>query len=98
MKKSKAFKKQKAFVDKFIFVVAIVEPLFTLPQAYAIFNTRNAAGVSILTWMGYTVMTSIWVWYAINREDKVVLLYQGLFLMFDILVTVGAFLYGGQWF
>jgi len=98
MIKSKKFeKRQREVVDKLILAVAIIEPFFTLPQAYAIFKTQNASGVSILTWMGFNIMTAIWVWYAVNRKDKVVLIYQGLFLIFNTIVIIGALMYGGQW-
>lgn len=89
--------KHKLFVDKIIFAAAIIEPIFTLPQAYIIFKNRNAADVSLVTWFGFNILTVIWLWYAIVHRDKVVLVYQGLFFVFNTLVIVGGLLYGGQW-
>ena len=89
--------KRKLFVDKIIFAAAIIEPIFTLPQAYVIFKNRNATDVSLVTWFGFNILTIIWLWYAIAHRDKVVLVYQGLFFVFNTLVIVGGLLYGGQW-
>lgn len=89
--------KRKLFVDRIIFATAIIEPIFTLPQAYIIFKNRNAADVSLVTWFGFNILTIIWLWYAIAHRDKVVLVYQGLFFVFNTLVIVGGLLYGGQW-
>lgn len=89
--------KRKLFVDKIIFAAAIIEPIFTLPQAYVIFKNHNATDVSLVTWFGFNILTIIWLWYAIAHRDKIVLVYQGLFFVFNTLVIVGGLLYGGQW-
>jgi uncharacterized protein with PQ loop repeat len=89
--------KRRSFIDRVILIVAVIEPIFTLPQAYIIYKNHNASDVSIITWIGFNIMTLIWVWYAIEHKDKVVLVYQGLFFLFNTVVIIGAFLYGGQW-
>ena len=90
-------RKKREIIDKTILTVAIVEPFFTLPQALIIFETKNASDISILTWVGFNIMTLIWIWYAINKKDKIVLIYQGLFFLFNSVVIIGALLYGGKW-
>lgn len=97
MPKSKTNKKQQLFIDKLIIAVAIVEPICTLPQSIAVFRNHDAGGISILTWIGFDILTLIWLWYAIVKKEKVVFLYQILYLVFDTLVIIGAVLYGGQW-
>lgn len=87
----------KLFIDRLILVVAIIEPVLTLPQAITIFRNHNASGVSILTWLGFNFMVLIWLWYALVHKDRIVLLYQGLFFIFNTVVIFGAILYGGHW-
>lgn len=92
-----AEKKTKAlFVDRLTYVAAIMEPVITLPQVYIIFRTQSAAGISILTWIGYELMTFIWIWYAVVHKERLILLYQGLFALFQLGVIIGAILYGGK--
>lgn len=82
-------------VDRLIYFAAIVEPLFSIPQAYTIFSTRSAQSVSIPAWLGFEFMTLIWIWYGIVHRDRMILIYQGLFFIIDGSVVVGALLYGG---
>lgn len=84
------------FIDRLVYVAAIVEPLCSLPQAYAVWSTRSAGSVSILSWLGFVVMGLIWIWYAIVNREKIVLVYQGLFFIIDTAVLIGAVRFGGQ--
>jgi uncharacterized protein with PQ loop repeat len=77
-------------IDRLIYAVAIIEPLFSLPQAYQIYHDKAAANVSILSWAGFEAMTLIWVWYGLVTRDTKVLLYQGLFFVIDGSVLLGA--------
>ena len=85
------------FIDKIILGVAIIEPLFTLPQVIIIFRNKNATDVSIFTWLGFNLMTLMWIWYAIAHKEKIVLIYQLLFFLINCFVIIGAIMYGGQW-
>lgn len=98
MPKLKKAKNSQSFIDKLIIVVAVIEPFCTLPQAISIFRNKDASGISILTWIGFNILTIIWIWYAIYNKEKVVFIYQALFFIFDSIVIIGAFLYGGQLF
>lgn len=86
--------KPKKVIDHIIILVAVLEPMLVLPQALHIFRSRYAEGVSILTWSGLSLLTAIWAWYAYEHNERMVLLYQGLFLMFNSFVMLGALLYG----
>lgn len=89
--------KKEYLIDKIILFVAIFEPLCTLPQVIEIYSNKDASNVSILTWIGFNVLTTIWIWYAITRKQKIVLIYQSLFFIFDSILIIGAIIYGGQW-
>ena len=85
-------------VDRLVYMAAIVEPLFSLPQAYQIYHHHSAADVSILSWIGFECMTLIWLWYGIVHKEKMILIYQGLFFIIDGSVLIGALYYGGRLF
>jgi len=97
MSKHKRKAKKDLFINKIILFAAIIEPLFTLPQAYIIFANQNARDVSLTTWIGFNVLTAIWIWYAYVNKEKIVLLYQVLYFIFNTLVIIGALVYGGTW-
>lgn len=91
-------KHQKSFfINKVILLVAIIEPLVTLPQAYTIFKNHDASDISLATWIGYQIMTAVWIWYSFVNKEKIVLIYQTLFFITNALVIIGAIIYGGKW-
>jgi uncharacterized protein with PQ loop repeat len=85
-------------IDRLVYVAAIVEPLFSLPQSYQIYSDKSAVSTSILTWIGFEVMSLIWIWYAIIHKERTILIYQGLFFIIDGSVLIGAIYYGGKLF
>lgn len=93
VKKSKHTK----LVDRATFIVAILEPLVTVPQVITIFADKTAAGVSLATWFGYEILTLVWLWYGFVHKDRIILLYQGLFLIVQSGVIVGGLMYGAKW-
>ena len=90
-------KKSARWVDRATYLVAIIEPIITIPQVYAIWSTRNASGVSILSWSGYWLFGIIWLYYGIIHRDKAIITYNVLYLITEALILAGALLYGGHW-
>ena len=84
-------------VDKLTLIVAVLEPIITLPQVYIIFRDKSAMGVSLSTWTGYEILTIIWLWYGFEHDDKMIILYQGLFMVVQTGVIIGGLLYGARW-
>src|ERR1700677_2546237 len=83
--------------DRATLVVAILEPLITIPQMIVIFTSKTAAGVSLITWVGYELLTIVWLWYAIVHKDRLIFLYQGLFFIIQTGVIIGGLMYGAKW-
>lgn len=85
------------YADRATFAVAILEPLMTIPQAAIIFQEHTAAGVSLSTWVGYEVLTLVWLWYGYIHKERMILVYQVLFLIMQTAVIVGGVMYGAKW-
>lgn len=84
-------------VDRATFVVAVLEPVITIPQAWTIFTRHNATGVSLSTWIGFEIATAIWLWYSIVHKERMIMLYQGLFAIVQAAVIAGGVTYGAHW-
>lgn len=84
-------------VNRATFAVAIIEPVITIPQAVDIFREHTAAGVSLSTWVGYEVLTLVWLWYGYVHKEKMILVYQGLFMVVQTAVIIGGITYGAKW-
>ena len=81
-------------MDKLIYVVAIVGPIMTIPQVTKIWIDKNAAGVSIITWLAYAIASLFWVIYGIMHKEKPIILTSVLLLILDVFIVVGAIIYG----
>jgi len=90
-------KKAPKLIDKIIYIAAVLEPALVIPQILRIFSTREADGVSLSTWVGFEVMTAIWLWYSAEHKQKMVFLYSVLFFIVQGLVIIGGLIYGAKW-
>lgn len=70
-------------------VFATVEPLATIPQIYKTWSTGNTAGVSLITWVFYTLTSSIWLVYGIKSKDKPIIISGLLWSATQALVVIG---------
>src|SRR5262245_42121291 len=62
------------FMDRAMYVIALIGPLATLPQVFQIFETQDVEGLSALTWGIWTLLSCFWVVYGlIHRETPIVL-------------------------
>lgn len=88
---------QGKFIDRAIYFAAFVEPLSTVPQVYAIFVTKSAAGISISTWATYVFFSFLWLWYGIVHKQRALIVAEVLFIVTEGLVVVGGLMFGAHW-
>lgn len=84
-------------VDKLTFIAAIVEPIMTIPQAWDIFRLHDATGISLTTWTCYLLLGGVWIWWSIVHKQRVVLLYELLYVVLEVAIITGGLLYGARW-
>ncbi len=65
----------------------------TLPQVWNIWIDHNAAGVSTVSWASYFVFAFIWLVYGIAHKDKPIIVSNTLWIILDIMIVVGTFIY-----
>ena len=92
-KNKKLKKKHIERVDKLMMVVALLHPLSGLPQVIDIYVHQNVDGISLMTWLGFMLFGSIYLYYGILHKLKPVILTQILWMIVDILVVVGVLIY-----
>lgn len=88
--------KHQKFIDKLIYVVAIIMPLMTIPQVYNVWVLQEVAGVSLLTWGMFTVFSFIWLWYAIEHKNYPLLVNNILWISLQGAVAIGIILFGSN--
>jgi len=82
------------FFDHFIYIVAIVIPLMTIPQVLMIWINKSAQDVSLITWSAYLFSALCWLTYSIIRKDKPLIINSILWVILESLVIVGVIIYG----
>lgn len=75
------------------YAVGIIGSFFNIPQLITIWVHKNAEGVSVSSWIGFSVTTLFWLAYAIYHKEKVLIITFGLTLAFQIAIVVGSALY-----
>jgi len=74
--------------------MSIFTLLMTVPQIYAIWASRQAAGVSLLSWTAYWISAFVWFVYGIQKRDRNIYLPCVGWLLLDGAVVVGILVYG----
>lgn len=85
--------KKKRFIDNFIYIAAIVGPLFTLPQVIEIWKTQSAGSVSIFTWVLFTTVSLTWMYYGYVHKEKPIMISNGLWTFMYLLVIISALIF-----
>lgn len=81
-------------LDKVIFVIAFLGPIFTLDQVYKIYHFHDATGVSLFTWASFATFNIFWIFYGVKHKEKVIILAYSLWFIVNSTVAIGAFMYG----
>jgi uncharacterized protein with PQ loop repeat len=87
-------KRERSAVDHAMMVAAVVHPLTALPQVVQIYTTHTAAGVSLATWLGFMVLGTIFLAYALIHRIRPMIVTQVLWFFVDLSVVTGVLLYG----
>ncbi|MGH8742038.1 MAG: hypothetical protein ACREUN_14060 [Burkholderiales bacterium] len=74
--------------------VSVFTLVMTVPQILAIWVSRQAAGVSLLSWSAYWISALVWFWYGVRKRDWNIYLPCLGWLLLDGAVIVGAVIYG----
>jgi len=86
-------KKDKRFIDKAAYVVGVLFPLSTLPQVNQLYTSHDASGLSLITWIMYTLLTGLFLIYALVDNIKPLALTQFVWLFVDAAMVVGILMY-----
>ncbi len=85
--------KFKAMIDRIVYLIGVLGPALGGVQAYKIWTTKNATGVSLSLFGFNMIFNLIWITYGfLHREKPIILMYTLWFIM-NLLVTIGTLLY-----
>ena len=85
--------KFKRIIDKIIYIAAFAGPIMTIPQVIGIWVGKNSSGVSVISWISYAILSSIWLIYGIVHKEKPIIISSIIWIILDIFIVVGVILY-----
>lgn len=91
--KTDTSKKEKKLIDKLIYVAAIIYPLTTIPQILDIYIGKSSQNVSLATWLMYDLFTFVFLWYAIEKKLKPLVIEYCMWILAQSIVVAGILLY-----
>ena len=83
----------KRILDYLMYVVAIGSPLALLPQIFQIYGTRDAGGVSLMSFTLFAALNALWTVYAMTHRDLPLTIASAIFAALDVVIVVGILLY-----
>jgi uncharacterized protein with PQ loop repeat len=79
--------------DKSMYVIALIGPVMTLPQAYDVWSYHQKASVSLATWAAYTLVSFLWLAYGVVHKEKILIFVNFLMVILDGAIVTGLLLH-----
>lgn len=86
-------KQPKTSFDFVVYFFTVATPLFELPQAIAIYNSKSAVNVSIWTWLFFLVADVVWIGYALRHKIRPLVVMYSFYLVVELSIVVGILMY-----
>lgn len=79
-------------LDKLTTIVGLCMPLVTLPQLIIVFTSDSLQGVSLITWVFYTIQAGIFAIYGIKHKEKPLIITYVPLSIIELGIVVGIIL------
>lgn len=83
----------KAFLDKIMLWVALAGPVAMLPQVYQAFAAQDARGLSLITWVLWTLISIIWILYGLVHKETPIVISNVIYAFLNFSIIIAIFLY-----
>jgi uncharacterized protein with PQ loop repeat len=73
--------------------LSVFTMLMTVPQVLIIWVQRDAAGVSLVSWVSYLVAACLWFVYGLQKRDKTIYLACVGWVLLDAAIVIGVLIH-----
>jgi len=81
-------------LEKILRGLSVFTMLMTVPQVLTIWIGRDAAGVSLVSWLAYLLSACLWFVYGLKKGDKTIYLACVGWVLLDLAIVVGVVVHG----
>jgi len=85
--------KMTVFLERLMIFVAVVGPFANLPQLLKIWIKKKTNGVSLVSWILFSILSLVWLIYGIVKKDKYIIIALGITLILQLLIVIGTVIY-----
>ena len=76
-------------LEKVLRGLSVFTMLMTVPQVLTIWVSRDAGGVSLVSWLSYLLAACLWFVYGVQKRDKTIYLACVGWVVRDAAIVVG---------
>ncbi len=80
-------------IDALAYAVSLLSLFFTLDQVRLVWIEKNVDGVSLISWIFYTVSAFVWLWYGVLHKDRALVITNFLWVFFSLCIVLGIVLH-----
>jgi len=80
--------------DKLVLIASVAYPLTAVPQIIKVYSRHSAHDLSLISWVLYALLESIFLVYAIRKHLIPIIIQDSLWLLVYIVLIVAIVLYG----
>jgi uncharacterized protein with PQ loop repeat len=81
-------------LEKILRGLSVFTMLMTVPQVLTIWIGRDAAGVSLVSWLAYLLSACLWFVYGLKKGDKTIYMACVGWVLLDVAIVVGVVVHG----
>jgi uncharacterized protein with PQ loop repeat len=81
-------------LEKVLRGLSVFTMLMTVPQVLTIWVGRDAAGVSLVSWLAYLLSACLWFVYGLKKGDKTIYLACVGWVLLDAAIVTGVIVHG----
>ena len=93
LQKRKRFGRVGRTFDTAVYFAAFVSPFALLPQVYALFTSKDASNLSLITWTILGLGNCVWLVYGLYHNEKPIIVTNALLAIFNFLIVLGIVMY-----
>lgn len=79
--------------SRIMLLVAVIEPIFAIPQIYRIYSRKEADDFSLISQTFYFFTSILWVIHAFKKKDRTLMISCFLWMVSQFVTIVGIVLY-----
>jgi len=85
-------KKQLRFIDKSAYFMGAITVIVNIPQLISVWTASSNEGVSLISWIGFSVGSLFWLIYGLLHKEKPIIVINGGLIIVQALIVIGLIL------